>query len=572
MHEADDRERGGAVPVSPQSGGVLDLSGHDPIRLDDETPVRVEDMGQDQNVFGTVGRATDYFALPTYRPGQRELIEEIERAYEQGFRYVVVQAPTGSGKSQIARAFAKQSGSAYILTPTKILQDQYDRDFQNDMEIMKGRNAYTAFYQEKSDDMPEDAVVTCADCICRKKKVDTASCPYRLAKQKALGSPVVVHNFDSFLYQNLGLPWPGRELMIIDECHATESKVAGFMEFSISSRFIPGLYIPKYDTLDEYASFFRELASSLKKTISDLSDIRETGMLNGTQVRLLDRLTNLSSKLERFIRQQDSGNPPEYVFDYQEDFGYQTLKIRPVFGCDYAERLLFDYGRRVLMMSATILDIDQFCDNVGLNVDEVCYIEGESFFPVENNKIVYKGVGKMNFKSIDRTLPHIVEEIENILMRFPSKRGIIQTHSEKIAEYIRENVTISEVAERLTFNKDFPDAFETLKFHAEKPGSVIVASGLREGVDLRGDLSQLQIFCKIPYPSLGDKQVSRRKDLDSGWYGYQTTLSFVQAVGRSIRSENDRAVTYILDSGFGYFYHQNKHYIPDHIRKAIVWK
>ncbi|GAI48123.1 unnamed protein product, partial [marine sediment metagenome] len=85
-------------------------------------------------------KATDFFAPPTYRHGQRESIEEIEKAF-QSFDFVLFEGPTGSGKSQVARAFAFQSGDAYIITPQKILQDQYEQDFP-EMRVVKGRSAY----------------------------------------------------------------------------------------------------------------------------------------------------------------------------------------------------------------------------------------------------------------------------------------------------------------------------------------------------------------------------------------------------------------------------------------------
>ena len=101
----------------------------------------VDSVDRPENVFGTGGAATEYFAAPTYRPYQRQVIETIEESFEQGYRYIIVDAPTGSGKSHISRAFAFQSNDAHILTVQKLLQDQYQSDFP-DMYVMKGRNAY----------------------------------------------------------------------------------------------------------------------------------------------------------------------------------------------------------------------------------------------------------------------------------------------------------------------------------------------------------------------------------------------------------------------------------------------
>jgi Rad3-related DNA helicase len=46
------------------------------------------------------------------------------------------------------------------------------------------------------------------------------------------------------------------------------------------------------------------------------------------------------------------------------------------------------------------------------------------------------------------------------------------------------------------------------------------------------------------------------------WYPLQTAKTIVQSVGRSIRSVDDHAVTYILDSNWESFYRKNKHMFP----------
>ena len=189
--------------------------------------VSIADRGQ--NVFGTEGPATDYFIAPSYRRHQRETIEEIEDALQQGYKYVVVDAPTGAGKSHTARALAFQSGDAHIITIQKLLQDQYQNDFP-DMFVMKGRGAYRC--------VESDFNETCAEGPCRRqKRAACPTCPYKLAKEEAIGSSVTVHNFDSFYYQNaFGGTFRGRKLLIVDEAHNISSKFSSLLSFTIDSR------------------------------------------------------------------------------------------------------------------------------------------------------------------------------------------------------------------------------------------------------------------------------------------------------------------------------------------------
>src|SRR3989442_528203 len=57
-------------------------------------------------------------------------------------RVFVVEAPPGVGKSHVAMALAHWSGDAYLLTSQKLLQDQYEREFGADLQLVKGRDNY----------------------------------------------------------------------------------------------------------------------------------------------------------------------------------------------------------------------------------------------------------------------------------------------------------------------------------------------------------------------------------------------------------------------------------------------
>jgi len=82
---------------------------------------------------------------------------------------------------------------------------------------------------------------------------------------------------------------------------------------------------------------------------------------------------------------------------------------------------------------------------------------------------------------------------------------------------------------------------------------------MTEGVDLRGDMSRFQIVCKVPFPYLGSSLIRKKMSKWDWWYDLQTAKTVIQSVGRSVRSESDSAVTYILDTSWERFYRKNKH-------------
>ena len=145
------------------------------------------------------------------------------------------------------------------------------------------------------------------------------------------------------------------------------------------------------------------------------------------------------------------------------------------------------------------------------------------------------------------------------------RKGIIHTHSYKIANEIKKRVK----SNRLLFSSA-SDRDDVLKKHMKsKKATVLVSPSMTEGVDLHGDSSRFQILCKVPYPYLGDKIVKKRMNKWKWWYSFQTAKCVIQSIGRSVRSKDDKAVTYILDSDWDRFYKFNSGLFPKDFKESI---
>lgn len=107
-------------------------------------------------------------------------------------------------------------------------------------------------------------------------------------------------------------------------------------------------------------------------------------------------------------------------------------------------------------------------------------------------------------------------------------------------------------------------------FYNSKYPEVLISPSLSEGLDLKDDLSRFCIICKVPYANITDKWVSTRLKLDQQWYANYTAEQLVQMTGRSIRSKDDFATTYILDSEFMNFAEQYYYLFPDWWQDAVV--
>jgi Rad3-related DNA helicase len=103
--------------------------------------------------------------------------------------------------------------------------------------------------------------------------------------------------------------------------------------------------------------------------------------------------------------------------------------------------------------------------------------------------------------------------------------------------------------------------------------SVLVSPSMTDGLSLDDDLARFQIVCKIPFPFLGDPQIAAKKDRNQLWYDLETAKTLVQSFGRAVRSDDDHAVTYILDQDFERFYARVKdRMFPSYIQEAIAWE
>jgi Rad3-related DNA helicase len=82
-------------------------------------------------------------------------------------------------------------------------------------------------------------------------------------------------------------------------------------------------------------------------------------------------------------------------------------------------------------------------------------------------------------------------------------------------------------------------------------------------------MSRFQVVVKVPYPDLSDRRTRVKLERDAAWYSWQTALRLVQTYGRSVRSETDHAVTYVLDSNFMKFVAEHRDLFPAYFLEAL---
>ena len=500
------------------------------------------------------------FPFEAPRNGQREIIERIISAFESGKRYVILNAPTGIGKSAIGYSVARYYGSGTVLTSQKVLQEQYFRDFA--IPFVLGRANYTCRKNEE---------ITCEVGMCLKdpRKICTNAqgetvCPYQVAKAKCLEAPYSNLNYSYYLSlfgndSREGQPAGFKEVLVCDECHGLEAELLKQYTVKIDDatlKFIgcadvkmPDWRVSDYEkcrwlTNELYESVranFLYLSSQLK-SLSKLKTTKEYQKFAAKYSTVSTLTTNVGMVKAMF----DKGESIVVTHDAKEKrIEFKMLHCNKLFG-----KCMDGRANRFLFMSATILNYTSFARDIGLDEKLVEYIECDAVFPVKNRLIHFSPVGSMSRRNKDATMPVLIRKIDGILKENSGVKGIIHTVSYDVAERIVEGLSFSDQRDRLLLPKGASKSLTLEMFYSSDKPYILVSPALAEGIDLKGELSRLCIICKVPYANLGDKWTEMRMKESSEWYTTAACVSLIQMTGRSVRSETDFARTYILDKDF----------------------
>ncbi len=522
------------------------------------------------------------FPFPNPREGQLEIIEDIEDAISKGFKYIILEAGTGTGKSAVATTLARMYDSAYILTMTKQLQSQYQNEFH--FPLVKGRNNFTCLNNlEMTCDMgtcktsPKSSKFICPYGIAKNPTLNSEEafedswggalfyqsdnhCHYWQQKANAINSQITLMNYDyAILELNYVKHFSPRSLLILDEAHNIENKLMKILEVNLYNKRlekdIQKVISPKTIHSGEIEDWIMEI-----EAIYDAYDDIE---LKDLAINKADRIKSTLFKLKN-LKNNLKNEPKNWVIDPSEEgVSFKPLKVN-----HYAKDYLFQYGDVIIFLSATILSHKMFAKWLGLNQNEVYHIKVDSPFAIENRPIYLDLAGKMSANRIKRTAPKTLPILNKILKKHSEDKGLIHTNSYKCQNFITHNLPNSRLISHTSKNRE-----RVLKYFEEDDNPlVLVSPSMSEGVDLPYDKCRFQIIYKIPFPYLGDKQINLRRKRDNRWYAYKTAMTLMQTYGRGMRAEDDYCATYILDSDINMILKSPiyKKLIPKFFREAIV--
>ena len=400
----------------------------------------------------------------------------------------------------------------------------------------------------------------------------TDSCSYYLQKYEALVAPHSLWNYHAFFQimkfnKKLFEDYLDRKVSIFDEAHKIEDQIIQFVGFDIFAGQITecNLNSEKYDftDLDSMIKLTDDMAFSYAKQIKDIKD--STIFQNNPDFELITRLERRYDKSAQ-AKIDIMGDKDNFIVnDPMKDLNgnFRTISVKPIDVSKFAKT--FFETEYQIFMSATI-NKQSFCENMGFDKDEVAFVDTpKSPFPIEHRQIDLLNIRRLSYGSTEEDELEVIKTIDRILDEHSTERGLILTSSisrcQKILRFLSPKNT-RRIRMCHSTNKDGKTQDEVISEHASDPTGVLLSSSLWEGVDLKDDLSRFQIIAKVPYPNYKEKRTKAKMDKFPLWYTSQTLTKLLQGFGRSIRSNDDWAKTYVLDTAVNNVFFKAQQMIP----------
>ena len=523
------------------------------------------------------------------RPVQKELFEFTRDSILANKKFIMIDAPTGTGKSvygvMVMDWFQKNYSATAtfdILTNSKILQEQYTTEF----DFMNSLWGKASYHCEKF------------NCDCgtgsewaRLQNVKCEGCPYAEAKYKFENGDVALTNFHLFMTYKIYMPMAWKRtssVLIIDEAHEFESVFCDFVTTKISRPLLRkngftdeevikalnvfGSYPEDLDIRDFVRIVNEDFLPVVKTVLNRLHREAEAGSMLAMKSgqSLMNNFLKWEILATEYNKMPDNWileceHVKKYGKDKKMQEDYIEFVCQPVFAYPYLEDKIWKRYDFVIFMSGTILDKSLFCKMNGLDHESAAYLAVDTPFPVENRPIYFfKNIGKYTYKTKEQVWPKQKIVLEKILKKHKNDKGLIYTVNYELQGLVKQLDSDRFLAH------DSTNRSETLQHHYNSiEPTILVSPSMNIGVDLFEDYSRHQTILKMPYPNLKSKKIKKRMDIMPDTYGLSTVRDFIQFYGRSIRSNDDKAKTYVLDSCFNDVLKWSGRWIPKWVKDAI---
>jgi DNA excision repair protein ERCC-2 len=222
-----------------------------------------------------------------------------------------------------------------------------------------------------------------------------------------------------------------------------------------------------------------------------------------------------------------------------------------------------------VFFSATLSPMNYFKKLLG--GDEKSYsIKLQSPFPPENRKLIVKYDVDTRYKYRDKSYYPIAKYINetlnnhegNFLVFFPSYEYMTKVHEVYCEHFSKNNIYVQDSVmteeEREEFLERFSLKEKTLNNYYRTIGFVVLGGVFSEGIDLIGDRLKGAIIVGVGLPKISfERKLIEDYFNERGEHGFHYAYTFpgmnkvIQAMGRVIRTEEDKGTIVLMDKRYG---------------------
>lgn len=421
-------------------------------------------------------------------------------------------------------------------------------------------------------------------------------CPYKVAREEASSKACTVLNYAYFLNVmrlvdlNPNTYFPRRLLTICDEAHLIPDIVCGMFNFELTDYKVKQIYKmcdyivqnfgnrqsmnDKESVFTGIISFFNSplnQASAILKYIDRLKNLidwlkkvqkdynaESFNMMYGSDIKehieALELITSRRDTLYELIykRSEDLFFESEQT-NYQ--FGIKTYKhiIKDLRESDLIRNNMLDKMNYGLFMSATLGDMNEYAQLMGMKPDEYTALFLPSTFDFSKSPIYITKSGWLNYKNFDIEIQKVLGDCLRICNAHPKEKGLIHTSTFKVTNLLREKLLQTGnkiLIQRFLFYQNTKEKESLIEqFKNYDLPYILVGPSLYEGIDLPDDKCRFQILVKAPYAQI-NSYIKKKMKHYPFWYKRNCMEKIVQAIGRSNRHKDDWSVIYLLDNCF----------------------
>lgn len=231
---------------------------------------------------------------------------------------------------------------------------------------------------------------------------------------------------------------------------------------------------------------------------------------------------------------------------------------------------------KFLFMSSTILNKKTFCNDLGIDEDEVSFLSLPSEFDVENRLVYYMPVMKMNAQwqkpENQSGRDAMIERIVGLLDIHEGDSGILHTANYAIATWLTKelNGKVGHIIYSHNPDGDMKRSEAINHYIDSTLPAILISPSITEGLDLKDDLARFAMIVKTPFGYLGDQWIKRRMEMSEEWYRRRAITGIIQAGGRIVRGLDDEGTVYILDASFDNLYQRSYNMVPQWWKESFT--